>query len=723
MLGSYTDIARALVTGLTGAGLLDARLAVRGESGALLAGNVAEWLRSQRSFENTPQLAERLNSRDLTVAIPLRSGSERLLGVFAVQISARAPASEPAAIRKKLKPVIDSLVRELAREARPERRKREQTLAERTHELEWLFKVSQQLQGANDDRQVLEQLLAAATTRMRSALGALLIPDRRLYIEHAAEALRAPALRAVLSKNRSQLLTWVQRRNRALVMNGGAGRGAAQPCKILCVPVVLTTGRVIGAMVFLNANERGDFENKHAYLGRHLGRQAASLIEAQFDLMTGLHTRGGLEQTHLQLSSQSPDALRSLIYVDVDRMHVINELHGFELGNELIVRVAGLLGSPTLPASAVCARLTGDRFAILLSDGDASQAQVHATRLREAVAKIAIGPESGPDAGIEVSVSCGIADVVDIPQGLARALAAAEIACKKAKDHGRNRIEVYACQDSSIMRRKGDVAAVGTLRQALRTNSIELHAQRIAPLQKMDEPGGYEILMRLKMPDGSLVSPGPLIVAAQRYQLLPSIDRWVTQHALEMLAPYRSMLKSSGLYMSINVSGQSLGDEAFAQHLLGNLKAAALPPGSITIEVTEQAAISNLARATDLLATLRKVGCRVALDDFGTGANTLSSLKNLQVACLKIDGSFVRDMLTNAKSQATVRGIVELAKAYKVSTVAEFVESKELAQRLKAMGVDFAQGHAYGRPASLEQLLATLGRDESARLHRLFLEI
>jgi EAL domain-containing protein (putative c-di-GMP-specific phosphodiesterase class I) len=190
-----------------------------------------------------------------------------------------------------------------------------------------------------------------------------------------------------------------------------------------------------------------------------------------------------------------------------------------------------------------------------------------------------------------------------------------------------------------------------------------------------------------------------------------------------MLAPFRSMFKSSGLYMSINVSGQSLGDEAFAQHLLGNLKAAALPHGSITIEVTEQAAISNLAHASALLATLRSVGCRVALDDFGTGANTLSSLKNLQVACLKIDGSFVRDMLSNAKSQATVRGIVELAKAYKVSTVAEFVESKELAQRLKAMGVDFAQGHAYGRPASLEQLLATLGRDESARLHRLVLEI
>jgi EAL domain-containing protein (putative c-di-GMP-specific phosphodiesterase class I) len=142
----------------------------------------------------------------------------------------------------------------------------------------------------------------------------------------------------------------------------------------------------------------------------------------------------------------------------------------------------------------------------------------------------------------------------------------------------------------------------------------------------------------------------------------------------------------------------------------------------VCIEVTEQAAVSNLARAGSLLDALRAAGCRVALDDFGTGANTLSALKNLQVACLKIDGSFVRDMLTDAKSRATVHGIVELARAYRVSTVAEYVENHELARRLKEMGVDFAQGYAYGKPQPLEELLAALGRDESARLHRLYLE-
>jgi diguanylate cyclase (GGDEF)-like protein len=722
MLNSYTDIARALVEGLSGTALLDAKYAVRGQTGALKGAAVASWLRNASGLDTAEQLAQQRDAKELIVAIPIRGADGQMLGIFCVRISASAALPAPAVVREKLRPVIDSLKRELEREGAAPRRSREQTLSERTHELEWLFKISQKLQGATDDAQVLEQLLAAATKRMHCALGAMLIPDRRLHIEHVAEASSAAALRVVLEKNRTQLLAWVQRRNRAVVLNGSSGGRGSQPCKILCVPVVLTNGRVIGALAFLNSNQRADFEDKHAYLARHLGRQAASLIEAQFDLMTGLHTRAGLEQAYLQVLSQAPDVERSVIYVDVDRMHVVNELHGFELGNELIVRIAGLLGSPLLPEGAVCARLSGDRFGIILSDGNAAAAQVHARRLREAVAKIAIGPEAGPDSALEVSVSCGVADLVDIPQGLARALAAAEIACKAAKDRGRDRVEVYACQDSSIMRRKDDVALVGTLRQALRTNSLVLFAQRIAPLLRPEEAGGYEILMRLKAPDGSLMRPGPLIAAAQRYQLLPSIDRWVTQRALEMLAPYRSLLKSSGLYMSVNVSGQSLGDEAFAQHFVRSLKDAMLPPGSVTIEVTEQAAISNLARAGSLLETLRLAGCRVALDDFGTGANTLSALKNLQVACLKIDGSFVRDMLTNGKSRATVRGIVELAKAYRVTTVAEFVESKELANALRQMGVEYAQGYAFGHPQPLDDLLVSLGRDESARLHRLYLE-
>jgi diguanylate cyclase (GGDEF)-like protein len=717
MASSYADIAHAILGSLTGTALLDAKLDVRGQTGTMRGAAVAHWLRQQAGYEQLDHVVKRLHGGDCIVVMPIRATNGLFLGAFCAQVVG-SEAREPDEVARRLQPVNDSLRRELAAGSpRPPRRSREQALSERTHELEWLFKISQKIQGANDDAQVLKELLVSAAQRIHCAFAALLIPEKRLWIQHAASEPDSEKLRAAFDRNGHDLFDWVQRKNRPFVVNGGR-ESARSPCKILCVPVVLSTGRVIGLLAFLNPTHRASFEDKHVYLARHLGRQAASLIETQFDLMTGLYSRAGLEQAYLQALSGEPEAARCVLYFDIDRTHVANELHGFELGNELIVRIAGLMAAPLLPDNAICARISGDRFAVILTGEDAIAGAAHANKLRAAATKIAIGPE----AGLEVSISCGVADLVDIPQGLARALAAAEIACKAAKDHGRDRVEIYAAQDSSIMRRQDDVAAVGRLRHALRTDSMVLFAQRIAPLQDKEHPGGYEILLRLKGPDGKLASPGPTIAAAQRYQLLPSIDRWVSQRAFEMLAPYRGMLRTSGLYMSINVSGQSLSDDAFAEQFTRGLRESGLPHGSVCVELTEQAAVSNAARAASILETFKLAGCRVALDDFGTGANTLAALKNLPVGCLKIDGMFVRDMLTNTKSSGAVRGIVELAKAYNMATVAEFVETDQIANALRKMGVDFAQGYAFGHPQPLDELLGVLGRDESARLHRMFLE-
>jgi EAL domain-containing protein (putative c-di-GMP-specific phosphodiesterase class I) len=182
------------------------------------------------------------------------------------------------------------------------------------------------------------------------------------------------------------------------------------------------------------------------------------------------------------------------------------------------------------------------------------------------------------------------------------------------------------------------------------------------------------------------------------------------------------MLRSRGIGMSINVSGQSIGDETFIRQFTQLLKEANLPRDCISIELTEQAAITNLPRATQMVSQLEAMGCQFVLDDFGTGANSLSHLKTLKVNRVKIDGSFVRDILTDRNSQATVRGIVELARGMKMLTVAEFVETDAIAHEVRRLGVDYAQGYAYGRPEPLEQVLETLVRDESQRLHRLFLE-
>ena len=439
-----------------------------------------------------------------------------------------------------------------------------------------------------------------------------------------------------------------------------AGRRTDRRCKILAVPIVRESGRVIGVLAFFNPPDAVDFASRQVFLARHLGRQAAALVEAQFDLMTGLYTRDGLEQMYGRMSEDHKGAAQSVIYIDIDHMDVANELHGFELGNELIVRVAELLGPPLLHSDALAARLSGDRFAIVLRDTDAREAAKIAEQVQAAATRLVIGPLNST---LDVSISCGVAALVDMPQGLARALAAAEIACKKAKLRGRNRVELYACEDGSMMRRQDDIAAVGQLRAAFKADRLLLYAQRIVPLQSNELTGGYEILLRLRAPDGTIVTPGPLIGAAHRYQLLPSIDRWVMERTLQMLAPYRNTLSHSSVAFSFNVSGQSICDEDFIGQFVAQLQNAHLPAGSVTIEITEQAAVTNLVRASDMIRRLRALGCRLALDDFGTGANSLTNLKSLQIARVKIDGSFVRDIVTDRRSQATVRAIVQLAKA------------------------------------------------------------
>jgi diguanylate cyclase (GGDEF)-like protein len=730
LIASYAQLAADLLENVVGIGLLDGQLRLLGRSGSLDGKALTTQVRrSMRSGElqHGPAYLSQGPARCVT-AIPLEQTDGTLLGVFCVQQAepgvARTPTRTAAALARRLKPVLDCLHRELAA-ARREPAK-VQVLTERTAELEWLFGITGKLKGAADEKRVIEELLHAAAERLNSAFAVLCVPEKRICVEHGFDPAQLTALRGVWERTRKHLTTWAQRQQRPLVVNGKPpaahteGRHAGRRCKILSVPIVRDTGRVIGVLAFLNPPEAADFAPREVFLARHLGRQAAALVEAQFDLMTGLYTRDGLEQMHGRMLEGTESIARSVIYLDIDHMDVVNELHGFELGNELIVRSAELLAPPLLPAEALVARLSGDRFAIVLPDTDVHAAAQMAAKVQAAANQLIIGPPGG---AVDVSVSCGVAALIDMPQGLARALAAAEIACKKAKTRGRNRVELYACEDSSMMRRQDDIAAVGQLRAAFKADRLLLYAQRIVPLQRLDLPGGYEILMRLRAPDGTILAPGALIVAAQRYQLLPSIDRWVMQRTLQMLAPYRTTLTHCGMAFSLNVSGQSICDEAFVSQFAEQLQNAHLPRGCVTIEITEQAAVTNLVQADAMIRRLGALGCRLALDDFGTGANSLTNLKSLQIARVKIDGSFVRDIVTEKRSQATVRAIVELAKGYAIDTVAEFVENQAIADAVRKLGVDYAQGYAFGKPEPLDEVLTHLSQDESRRLQRLFLEL
>jgi EAL domain-containing protein (putative c-di-GMP-specific phosphodiesterase class I) len=285
---------------------------------------------------------------------------------------------------------------------------------------------------------------------------------------------------------------------------------------------------------------------------------------------------------------------------------------------------------------------------------------------------------------------------------------------RMAKDRGRSRIEIHQSNDASVIRRKDEDFAAADLREALRTNQLELYTQPIVSLRDRKHPLGFELLLRLRDENGEGGDPARLLAGAQRHQMLPLVDRYVVDKAFSILAPHRDVLARQRLTMAINVSGQSICDPEFAEHFTQQLKKARLPQGCIVVEVTEQVAAGNLARAGDAMRRLRAAGCGIAIDDFGTGANSLAYIHQLPVTRLKIDGSFIRDITTNKRSEAAVRTIVQLARDFVLQTVGEYVESKEQSEALRRLGVDFGQGYLFGKPEPLDATVATLVERETA---------
>ncbi|MFL6603953.1 MAG: EAL domain-containing protein [Steroidobacteraceae bacterium] len=430
----------------------------------------------------------------------------------------------------------------------------------------------------------------------------------------------------------------------------------------------------------------------------------------EVDPATGLNTRSALEQ--IFGTRARAGGVCSVVYMDIDRLYVINQTHGFGSGNEVIERVGHLLAPSRLPRGALAARVSGDKYVMVLPGCSLDGARALSNRLQAEAARIAVG---SPPRIVDVSISFGIALIRDVPDALAQALAEAEVACHAAKDRGRNRVEQHDTNDASLMRRHGDVIAAGLLREALKADDLVLHAQPIVSLNDTNVVCGYELLLRMRGTDGSTVSAGDIISAAQRYQLLPRIDRWVVQHAMRKLGPHGTALRQRGLCMSINISGQSTRDPEFVVFLAEQLSQSGLDPSSVMLEITEQTAIATRGNAADRLRKLCRRGWRLALDDFGTGTNSLVNLKGLPVARLKIDGSFVLDVLTSRRSVAAIQSIVQLAKSEGMDTVAEFVETLAIAQQLRALGVLYGQGYAFGKPEPLDEVLAGLQREGAER--------
>jgi diguanylate cyclase (GGDEF)-like protein len=592
-----------------------------------------------------------------------------------------------------------------------------------TVELDWLLEISalatltKGLPQLQDRAARLAQILGAAVQHLDCTLGALLVPERHLRLVQLSPAGDSLASRSVAQRVNTQpaldalshleapCLNSMRHSKPPVLLNRGGYR-------LLLAPVGEHATVNSGALLLLRSPDDPEFNPSHLSVARHLARYFVTLLNADLDPATGLYTRLGLQQhvAAADKSPASPTGAHAVICIDIDRLHVINKVAGFEAGDAIIIRVAQLLREPSLPAGATAARISGNEFALVLPDTTTAAAEVTARTLQQLAANLA----SHVSVQQPVSLSCGIASFSH-PEDLQRALVLAELACHAAKDHGRGRIEVYQDDDASMIRRDTDIIALHRLIGAMQENRLTLFAQRIMPLASREQVGGYELLLRSLDPPLENHAPGPLLAAALRSGLAPELDLWVINHAICAARPYLPELLAADVSLSINLAGPSLTDDGFLERLRALIGRSNLPPGLILFEVTETVALLSLSKAVKFIRELRALGCRFALDDFGTGSNSLKNLTNLPVDRVKIDGSFVSDILTNPQSAAIVRAIVTLARDLGINTVAEYAETEQIIQRLTELGVECAQGYAIEKPRALAQVLAELRSQQNKR--------
>jgi diguanylate cyclase (GGDEF)-like protein len=639
----------------------------------------------------------------------LRDACSELLGCVGIisrESSQRGEARPFSLVQGLLRPALECLTRELGSQHSIGDLQR--TLMTRDRDLELLLGVAHGGGDGGETTDDFAQLLQGCVDHLGCSVGALLIPDKNIAVCRTGKDTAARTGAEVLTKSHRPLLAWTQLHRRTLTANvpGADSQFGAVPYKILSCPVMHGAQSVLGILALFKPPASPDFDLRQVRLVELLARRVAYILMNAYDPTTGLLTRSAFEKrAQALLAAGTPQSNHCVIYVDIDRLHVLNENLGMHVGDEVIVRVADVIRRNLSPRM-LAARISGDRFALFAGDASIDTTQEIAENLREGLERMEFvnGTKS-----VDVSASFGIARVIEGKHPLSHALAAAEIACKAAKDRGRDRVEIYEDSDQSIVRRYTDIGLVGTLRIALAEDRFRLEAQPIVPLNGVVVGGPkFELLLRMTDEAGESVSPDKFLSAAERYQLASAVDRWVVRRVLATLGEHADDLTRQGACFAVNISGQSLGDQDFCAFLEAELRQSGLPARLLTFELTETAAVANIVRAESLIRRLRELGFGVALDDFGRGLSSLTYLKTLPVTTLKIDGSFVRDVVGDDRSQAMLSAIVQLAHAMGLSTVAECVESEQIQDITRRLGVEYGQGFHIGRPAPLEQVIASL---------------
>jgi diguanylate cyclase (GGDEF)-like protein/PAS domain S-box-containing protein len=517
--------------------------------------------------------------------------------------------------------------------------------------------------------------------RQADAVGRAINHVMKLKDEHGVQALESSILECLRTDEIVRAL-----KGRTLVRSDGKEIAIEENA----APIRDHSGQTIGAVLaFEDVRQTRELTRKLSYQASH-------------DTLTGLFNRYEFEnrlREALELARVENTPI-TLCYMDLDQFKLVNDTCGHIAGDELLRQLSHML-KDELRDSDIIARLGGDEFGVLLPGCSLGSAERLASKLRESVREYTFMWDGK---SFEVGVSIGVVPISADTQDVTEALSAADVACYAAKENGRDCVHIYEADDDALQRKRSDMQWVSRIRQALKEDRFQLFQQPIVPVSKNKNNIAchHEVLLRMLDEKGELIAPGQFLGAAEQFGLMIDIDTWVLRHALDWLSTQTTEHQEH--HLAINLSGQSMSSNSFLDNVIIVLKASGVNPRQICFEITETAAIADLDNATRFIKALRNMGCEFALDDFGSGMSSFAYLKNLPVNYLKIDGSYVRDVVKNPIDRSMVEAVNQIGHAMGIKTIAEFVEDEATLGALAVIGVDYAQGYGIAKPAPLENL-------------------
>jgi diguanylate cyclase (GGDEF)-like protein/PAS domain S-box-containing protein len=550
----------------------------------------------------------------------------------------------------------------------------------RTGHIDFMNRAAEELSGLEAARQHGEDI--------NSALD--------LYFNDGERPLKLPVNAAVESTD-IQLVplkgSCILRRNDGVQLN----------IKYNIAPILEPNGNVMGSViVFHDITDSLTMTRKLSYQATH-DSLTGLMNRAEFDT----RIRIVLKQSHESETEES----HGLLYMDLDQFKIVNDSCGHMAGDELLRQISERLNQ-RLAGKGILARLGGDEFGVLVNDCSKREAHTIADELRREVEDFRFTWE---DKSFTLGISTGIVMINNDSESPDILLSMADRACYAAKDSGRNRIRIYQPNDIEMVRRNRDTQWVSRLRKSIEADSLLLSRQFIAPVNADSSKGDmYEILIGMKNDKGDRIPASAFLPAAERYSLMPQMDRWIVRNVFDWLARNPGELEKLETCM-INLSGLTLNDDSFSGYVYECIEKSEIPPAKICFEITETAAISNLARTGRLIRSLKAEGCRFALDDFGSGMSSYAYLKHLPVDFVKIDGIFVRDLADDPIDRALVTSINEIAHILEKETVAEYVENEAIMDIIRDIGVDYAQGFSIALPEVIREEFPPDGSQASNR--------